>query len=591
MATNEQVIAWLTANPTATDAEITAAANASGVSAAQLAAVTGLPVAAVESRMSAAAPAAQTSAPVTAAPANQGLAENATMAGGLLDQYKAYLKPAEYEQLIAPLAFTANENFGGKVQDYQVQLITSLDTSKIGLPKQLEFTPVTMQTVSGQEGETYQIPVGGELKTAGVQELRSDNGEGGFGQIIGYKSTTPTMINGVPVFTNYDASGKVTGYEGDNRVTTWTDGNNRLIGNWDASGKAAPISSASETGMFNTGFHWNDLRDNLEAAAVIAGNYILPGSSLVSGQLVTKGAKENLATDAGQLANFAAGAAGGLEGNMANYGKVGEAVGLTGAPTEAGAVPSGAESVPSATPSVTAPSGSTSLLDYSMPTANGGLGLQGTAALDGTLASGLAAPAGGSLGGGLGLTAGAAGNLGYMGGAQGLTTGAAGGGTLSAGGVNTGLFTPDNLYNSTGGLTSVGPKTNVGTTLTPAQVIKAIPLVTTVNALVGDPLGIQPKQPETIATPTGFGIVPIPEGWKSPTYSQGAQTPIDLSKIFSNQNLLTGTQWEGLPNQQNLTFNDIFAAGKQMTPMGTPVNINNIVSAILGQTATSQKSA
>lgn len=568
MATNEQVIAWLTANPTATDAEITAIANATGVSPAQLAAVTGLPVADVSSRMGI-APAAQTSAPVTTTPTNQGLAESATRPGGLLDQYKAYLKPAEYEQLIAPLAFTANENFGGKVQDYQVQLVSPLDTSKINLPKQVDSS------------------------TAGVQEIRGYGGDSGEGELLGYKSSTPTMVNGVPVFANYDASGKITGYEGDNRVTTWINGDNRLIGNWDASGKAAPRTSTSDTGMFNTGYHWNDLRDNLEAAAVIAGNYVLPGSSLLTSKLVTEGAQENLNTDAGRLANMVAGTTGGLEGNMANYGKVGEAVGLTGAPTEAGSVPSGAESVPSVTPPVTPPSGGTSLLDYSMPTANGGLGLQATPALDGTLSSGLAAPAGGSLGGGLGLTASAAGNLTSMGGAQGLTANAAGGGTLSAGGVNTGLFTPENLYQGTGSITNTGSSGGGGggTNLTPAQVIKAIPLVTTVNALVGDPLGIQPKVPTTIPTPTGFGIVPIPEGWRSPTYSQGAQTPIDLNSIFSNQNLLTGTQWEGLPNQRNLTFNDIFAAGQQSTPMGNPVNLNNLVSAILGQTSTSQKSA
>ena len=92
--------------------------------------------------------------------------------------------------------------------------------------------------------------------------------------------------------------------------------------------------------------------------------------------------------------------------------------------------------------------GATTLLDYSLPSSTGGLGLQGSAALDGTLASGLAAPAGGSLGGGLGLTAGAAGNLAAMGGAQGLLANAAGGGVLGEGGVNTGLLTANNLYDT-----------------------------------------------------------------------------------------------------------------------------------------------
>lgn len=72
-----------------------------------------------------------------------------------------------------------------------------------------------------------------------------------------------------------------------------------------------------------------DLRDGLQTAAVIAGNYYLPGSSLLTSQLVTKGAQENLNSDLGRVANIAAGASGGLSGNAANYGKLGEAAGLT----------------------------------------------------------------------------------------------------------------------------------------------------------------------------------------------------------------------------------------------------------------------
>jgi len=108
-----------------------------------------------------------------------------------------------------------------------------------------------------------------------------------------------------------------------------------------------------------------------------------------------------------------------------------------------------------------------------------------------------------------------------------------------------------------------------------------------VNALTGDPLGLGGgggQQPQT--GPTGFAQVPIPAEWKSPTYA-ASSAPIDLESIFSNQNMLGGTQWAGLPSQRNLSFNDIFAAGQQSTPMGTPVDINQIVGSILGQTATS----
>lgn len=111
-----------------------------------------------------------------------------------------------------------------------------------------------------------------------------------------------------------------------------------------------------------------------------------------------------------------------------------------------------------------------------------------------------------------------------------------------------------------------------------------------VNAITGDPLGLSGGGSQGSTAPTGFAQVPIPAEWKSPTYA-ASSAPIDLSSIFSNQNMLGGTQWAGLPSQRNLSFNDIFAAGQQSTPMGTPVDINQIVGSILGQTATSQKPA
>jgi hypothetical protein len=77
--------------------------------------------------------------------------------------------------------------------------------------------------------------------------------------------------------------------------------------------------------------NWVDLRDTAQAAAVVAGNYYLPGSSLLTSQLVTEGAQERLDSDLGKVANLAAGATGGYQGNLSNYGKIGEAIGLTDA--------------------------------------------------------------------------------------------------------------------------------------------------------------------------------------------------------------------------------------------------------------------
>jgi hypothetical protein len=53
-----------------------------------------------------------------------------------------------------------------------------------------------------------------------------------------------------------------------------------------------------------------DIRDPLEAAAVVAGNYFFPGSSIITSKLVSDDAQEILASNGGQLANLAAGAAG-----------------------------------------------------------------------------------------------------------------------------------------------------------------------------------------------------------------------------------------------------------------------------------------
>lgn len=111
-----------------------------------------------------------------------------------------------------------------------------------------------------------------------------------------------------------------------------------------------------------------------------------------------------------------------------------------------------------------------------------------------------------------------------------------------------------------------------------------------VNAITGDPLGLAGDQPTGGGGSTGFEQVPIPAEWKSPTYA-APSAPIDLSSIFTDQNLLAGTQWQGLPQQQNVSFNDIFASGQQQTPMGNMVDINQIVSAILGQNTASQKPA
>jgi len=64
------------------------------------------------------------------------------------------------------------------------------------------------------------------------------------------------------------------------------------------------------------------VRDPLETAAVIGGNYVLPGSGLVTSQLVSDASKEQLNSTAGQLAMLGSGGAGAYNGNLANYGNL-----------------------------------------------------------------------------------------------------------------------------------------------------------------------------------------------------------------------------------------------------------------------------
>ena len=85
---------------------------------------------------------------------------------------------------------------------------------------------------------------------------------------------------------------------------------------------------------------WTDLRDTVESAAVLAGNYFLPGSSLVTSKLTSEGSQNQLNSTVGQLAQLGTGGWGAVEGNLANYGTAydkiagmvggGSSTGLTG---------------------------------------------------------------------------------------------------------------------------------------------------------------------------------------------------------------------------------------------------------------------
>lgn len=84
-----------------------------------------------------------------------------------------------------------------------------------------------------------------------------------------------------------------------------------------------------ETGLPEFSF-WTSIRNAFQTVAVVAGNYFLPGSSLVTSKLVSKGSQEQLSSTLGQVATMASSIYGGSVGNLSNYGNLLAGRGLTG---------------------------------------------------------------------------------------------------------------------------------------------------------------------------------------------------------------------------------------------------------------------
>jgi hypothetical protein len=485
-----------------------------------------------------------------------------------LSDLKSKLTPEQYNSLIAPLMYTANEVFGGNVQDYQAQLLMPIDTAKVGIPKQLEFEPVKQQQVSDGEGGSYTQTTGGNSKTPNV--IQNDDGS--------YSSENPINVNGVPVTATYDASGKLTGYQGDNRTTSWINGKQRIIGSWDASGRPNPSISTSRGGGIK-GFVGDIMSDPvLGAAANIAAAYF--GGTLGTAAL---GAVQGLSPeDIAKNAAISYGIGQVISGISTDPNAVGGVTGPDnidvggGFNPAAGATAAELAAARAALEPVVTPTISDITNEIAGPELLGEAG-GNTFPLEPTISD--------------------------------ITNEIAGPELLGEAGGNTFPLEP-----TQDGLTPLGDATSVSNPVhdygdaTPAEITSAKAEMAAkglsfkdaldyvraglfVNAITGDPLGLSGNTGGGGGAGfAGFEQVPIPAEWKSPTYA-ASSAPIDLSSIFTDKNLLAGTQWQGLPQQQNVSFNDIFASGQQRTPMGQPVDINQIVSAILGQNATSQKPA
>jgi hypothetical protein len=382
------------------------------------------------------------------------------------------------------------------------------------------------------------LPKFGEGLDARAVQSYSKNPTKGY--LVEYKNPDVGTI-----YEKYNTSGNLI-----NGAVSKQVGGNTTIVQFDNNGLVTSTESHSTSGASN----FVDLRDALETAAVIAGNYVLPGSSLVSSQLVSQGAKENLSTDLGQTANLAAGVSGGMAGNNANW---------TGGATD-----------PNAVGGVTGPDN----IDV------GGGWSPATGATAAELeAARLALQAPPELSGYDAAMADLANAQPAFDGSQvtadQITSNIAGDNIDAGGGWSpaTGA-TEAELAQARAAMASTG--------WTMGQALDAVRAGLLVNAITGDPLGLGGGQPEQ-AAPKGFDIVPVPTDWKSPTYASTPVQNVSFEDLFPGVSL-QGTQWAGLQNAQpNMSFNDIFASGLQSTPMGMPVNINDIVGNIIGQSAKS----
>ena len=212
---------------------------------------------------------------------------------------------ATVENILKNTQYSANEVFGGKTQNYQLQLMSSLtDKAKKDIPQQLEFTPVVKKQGVDEDGNPVIQQTGGYLKSTNV-----DMNEDGT-----FSSTKPVTVNGEEVYANYDTNGKLTGYSGNPAQATWLDGHHYITGKWDAQGNAKP----AQHGSYNSGFIGNALQDMgsnplgmLMLAAATGGL----GGLLGGGALGAAGAGGIMAGLQGQ--DILKGALGGGLGNLA----------------------------------------------------------------------------------------------------------------------------------------------------------------------------------------------------------------------------------------------------------------------------------
>jgi hypothetical protein len=490
---------------------------------------------------------------------------------------KSRLTPEQYAAFTKPLMYMAKEKFKGEIQDYQAQIITPLDTKKIGAPTQLEFAPLKTVTYGEGDGE-HQSVTGGELRTSGVNPVYGDGGDSGVNPILGYDSTTPVTVNGLSVYAHYDPTGKLDYYAAEK--PTYINSKTSIRGRWDAEGTPKPNVRTSQGGGFIKSVS-SDLAGITEGLGPVwtAMKIAAPQLALIDVATDIGRSEVNLGTalnayqgTLGTSPFTNPNAVGGVTGpdNIDVGGGFNPAAGATPAELAAAggavATPVYSPDLPVGTPlpPLTDPTLDEIIAELAPPTTvvppievgpellgeAGGNTFQLEPPLEGEIPLGDSIP------------------------------------SVSNPVYDYGDATPAEIESAK---TAMAAKN-----ITFKEALDYVRAGLFVNAITGDPLNLGGNTGGGGGggtSTTGFDIVPVPSSWKSPTYAAPA-APIDINSLFTDMNLLGGTQWQGLATQKpNISFNDIFASGQQSTPMGTPVDINQIVSAILGQNTASQKPA
>ena len=161
-------------------------------------------------------------------------------------QADAIKKVADMSQRIA------DEKFGGKLQPHMFETFLGLDQKTMAdVPKQLEMTKPTTQTITDSDGQPQTYTTPGQVKdTKGLEPVYTTTGSGedSSQQLTGYTKPVKTAA-GVIVDAQYDANGTLTGYRGRPEDKVWPQHRVGITGVWDASGKATPEQRVETVGF------------------------------------------------------------------------------------------------------------------------------------------------------------------------------------------------------------------------------------------------------------------------------------------------------------------------------------------------------